>query len=419
MMTNQKSHQDSVWNVDDIRKDFPILSEQVNGYPLTYVDSAASAQKPRQVVDVMTAVMQEYYANIHRGLYKFSQQTTADYEAARHTVAAFLNAPSDETVVFTRNATEAVNLVAASWGRLNLQEGDEILLTELEHHANIVPWYMLAEEKGLTLKVVPLHKDPALGLDLEQFSALLTKKTKLVAFTHMSNVTGEITPAKQIIQQAKAVGAVTLVDGSQASVHMPVDMQDLDCDFYVCTGHKLYGPTGVGVLYGKADLLNAMPPYQGGGEMIETVSFDKITYKKAPTRFEAGTPAFVEAIGLGAAIDYLAAQDRDAIFVHEDKLATMAEQGLLDMGGIQLFGHQVENKGSIVSFALEGIHPHDAATVLDQMGIALRAGKHCADPYMAARGITATLRASFALYNTEDDVARFLAGVEKVKKLFG
>lgn len=419
MMAKQSSDNINAWQVDDILPDFPILSEQVNGYPVTYVDSAASAQKPQCVIDTMSDVMQTYYANIHRGLYQFSQKTTTAYEQARRKTAGFLNAPSDNTIVFTRNATEAINLVAASWGRLNLQAGDEIVVTALEHHANIVPWYLLAQEKGVVLKVAPLHEDPFLGLDIQAFHALLTEKTKLAVFTHMSNVTGEVLPVKQMISAAQGVGAKTLVDGSQAAVHMPVDMMDLQSDFYVMTGHKLYGPTGIGVLYGHHDLLQEMPPYQGGGEMIETVSFENITFKDAPTRFEAGTPAFVEAIGLATALDYIMAQDRDAVQAHEDHLMTMAEQGLRDIGGIQLFSDKVPEKGSIVSFTIDGVHPHDAATVLDQMGIALRAGKHCADPFMDARGITATLRASFAMYNTQEDVARFLAGVEKVKKLFG
>jgi len=419
MMAKQYKTELPAFDPAQARTDFPIFTQEINGNPLTYLDSAASAQKPGHVIDAMTGVMEGYYANIHRGLYRFSQQTTSAYETAREKLAAFLGAASSEDIVFTRNATEAVNLVASSWARHNLKKGDEIILTELEHHANIVPWVLLAQEKGLTIKILPLHQDPSLGLDTEKFDDLLTDKTKLVACTHMSNVTGEIPPVADIIKKAKAAGAHVLLDGSQAAVHFPVNMQELGCDFYVVTGHKLYGPTGIGALWVRSDILAEMPPYQGGGEMIETVAFEKITFKKPPMRFEAGTPAFVEAIGLGAAVDYLSGYDRAAVAAHENALAQKTAEGLRILGGVKLYGDQIKGKGAIVSFTLDGIHPHDAATVLDQMGIALRAGRHCADPFMDARGITATLRASFGLYNTQDDVDRFLEGIAKTQKLFG
>lgn len=419
MMAGQRKKNASLFDAATARLDFPVFAQEINGYPLTYLDSAASAQKPRIVTEAMTEMMSSYYANIHRGLYRFSQQTTLAYEQARGKLADFLGAKNAEEIVFTRNATEAINLVAASWGRQNLQKGDEIILTELEHHANIVPWHLLAEEKGLVIKVLPLLKDPSMGLDTEKFSGLVTDKTRLVALTHMSNVTGEIPPVENFIKTAQAAGAKVLLDGSQAAVHMPVDVAALGCDFYAVTGHKLYGPTGIGALWARADILADMPPYQGGGEMIEAVSFEKITYKKPPMRFEAGTPAFVEAHGLGAALDYLSGFDRDAVLAHEIALAEITETGLRDIGGVTLYGDKTAKKGGIVSFALEGIHPHDAATVLDQMGIALRAGRHCADPFMAARGISATLRASFGLYNSQDDVARFLDGIVKTRKMFG
>lgn len=419
MMAGQRKADAVLFDAATARQDFPVFGQEINNHPLTYLDSAASAQKPHVVTEAMTEMMSSYYANIHRGLYRFSQQTTLAYEQARQKLADFLGAKSAEEIVFTRNATEAINLVAASWGRANLQKGDEIILTELEHHANIVPWHLLSQELGFTIKVLPLLKDPSLGLDTEKFSGLVTDKTKLVAMTHMSNVTGEIPPVQDFIKAAKAVGAKVLLDGSQAAVHMPVDVTALGCDFYVVTGHKLYGPTGIGALWAKAEILADMPPYQGGGEMIENVTFEKITYKKPPMRFEAGTPAFVEAHGLGAALDYLSGFDRDAVLAHEIALADMTAAGLRDLGGVTLYGDKTAEKGGIVSFSLDGIHPHDAATVLDQMGIALRAGKHCADPFMAARGISATLRASFGMYNTEDDVTRFLDGIAKTRKMFG
>ncbi len=406
------------FTIENIRRDFPILLQEINGYPFTYLDSAASSQKPLCVIEKMSDAMQNYYSNIHRGLYQFSQKMTTEYEQARMKVAPFLGAGVADEIIFTRNATESINLVAATWGRANINEGDEILLTELEHHSNIVPWHMLAKETGAVLKYVPLLAGVENGLDIEAFSNLITSKTKLVCMSHMSNVTGEILPVKEITKQAHAVGAKILVDGSQAAVHLDVNVSDIDCDFYVITGHKLYAPTGIGALYGKKELLDNMPPYQGGGEMIETVSIHEITYKEAPAKFEAGTPAFIEAIGLGTALDYIQGLDNNIIREHENSLTEQAFEELQKLDGVQVFGRDVAEKSSIVSFTIDGVHPHDAATVLDQMGIAVRAGQHCAAPFMDARGVPSTLRASFAMYNTEQDLESLILGLKKVQKLF-
>lgn len=395
--------------------DFPALSQKVNGRAVTYLDSAASAQKPQAVIDAMNHVLTKHYANVHRGVYSFSAETSTEFEKAREKVAKFLNARADSEIVFTRNATEAMNLVAATWGRANLQAGDEVILTELEHHANIVPWYLLKREKGVVLKTVPVLENGA--LDMEAYGRLLSDKTKLVAFTQMSNALGSVTPASEIIAKAKEAGAKTLVDGSQGIVHLTADVQGLDCDFYAFTGHKLFGPTGIGVLWGREELLNAMPPYQGGGEMIENVSFDEVTFKEAPYRFEAGTPPIVEAIGLGAAIDYICARDYRADLAHEAELLEEAEKRLAAIEGVKIYS-QAPVRAAILSFGIDKVHPHDIATVFDQLGICVRAGHHCAQPLMKALGVTATVRASFSIYNTMDDVERLAEGVMKVKKLF-
>ncbi len=404
-----------VRGIADLKQDFPVLAQQVNGRPVAYLDSAASAQKPQVVIDAMTTVMEQHYSNVHRGVYTFGSKTSIAYEDARSKVAAFLNAPSREDIIFTRNTTEAINLAAASWGGTFLNAGDEVILTELEHHANIVPWYFLKEKKGVVLKVVPILKNGA--LDMAAYDAALSKKTKLVSVTHMSNALGTVNPVAAMVKKAKAVGAVTLVDGSQAAVHLDVDVQAIGCDFYAFTGHKLYGPSGIGVLYGRRDVLDSMPPYQGGGEMIEQVSFDKVTYKDPPYRFEAGTPAIVEAIGLGAAIDYYMALDRKAAHAHEAKLLAEAEQRLSAIEGVKIWSKAPE-RAAILSFTIDKAHPHDVATIFDQMGICVRAGHHCAQPLMKALGTPATVRASFALYNTMDDVMRLDEGVQKVKMLF-
>lgn len=397
-----------------LKMDFPALQQAVNGRAVCYLDSASSAQKPQHVIDVMTHVMTDHYANVHRGVYSFSAKTSMLFEEARRKVARFLNAKAEKEIVFTRNATEAINLVAAGLGQ-SLQAGDEIILTEMEHHANIVPWYFLKEKKGIVIKTIPLKKDRS--LDMAAFESLLSSKTKIVAVTHMSNVLGTIVPVADIVKKSHAVGARVLVDGSQAAVHLDVDVQGIGCDFYVCTGHKLYGPTGVGVLYGRYEALSALPPYQGGGEMIENVAFDQVTFKEPPYRFEAGTPAIVEAIGLGAALDYLGGLDKKAIHAYEHDLVSNAEKRLSSIPGVTIFSTAPE-RAAIVSFTVDKVHPHDVATVFDQMGIAVRAGHHCAQPLMKILGVPATVRASFAFYNTMDDVLRLEEGVQKVKKLF-
>lgn len=404
-----------VRGIAELKQDFPILAQTVNGQPVAYLDSAASAQKPQAVIDAMGRVMAEHYSNVHRGVYSFGAKTSVAYEEARQRVARFLNAESPREIIFTRNTTEAINLAAASWGGAFLKAGDEIILTALEHHANIVPWYFLKEKLGVVLKVVPVLESGA--LDMAAFDAALSEKTKLVAVTQMSNALGTVTPVADMVRKARAAGAKTLIDGSQAVVHLPVDVRALGCDFYAFTGHKLYGPSGIGVLYGRAEVLAEMPPYQGGGEMIEQVTFDKITYKDAPYRFEAGTPAIVEAIGLGAAIDYYSALDRAAVHAHEAALLAAAEQRLAAIEGVKIWSRAPE-RAAILSFTVDKVHPHDVATIFDQMGLCVRAGHHCAQPLMKALGTPATVRASFALYNTMDDVERLAAGVGKVKKLF-
>lgn len=398
-----------------LKSDFPALAQKINGRGVAYLDSAASAQKPQAVIDAMARVMTDHYANVHRGIYTFGAKTSAAYESAREKVAAFLNAASEKQIVFTRNATEAINLVAATWGQAFLNAGDEIILTELEHHANIVPWHMLRQRKGIVIKVVPIKPDGA--LDMAAFEKLISPQTKFVSVTHMSNALGTINPVAEMIAKAHAVGAKVLVDGSQAVVHLDVDVQALDADFYVFTGHKLYGPSGIGVLYGKAELLASMPPYQGGGEMIEDVSFDNVTYKEPPYRFEAGTPAIVEAIGLGAAIDWLNGIDKAGALAHEAKLLAAAETKLRAIDGIRIFSN-APDRASILAFELSGVHPHDLATVFDQMGICVRAGHHCAQPLMKALGVTATARASFSFYNTMEDVDRLAEAILKAKRLF-
>jgi cysteine desulfurase/selenocysteine lyase len=398
------------------KKDFPALQQQVNGRAVAYLDSASSAQKPQAVIDAMTAVMTQHYSNVHRGVYDFAAKTSTAYESARRKVARFLNAASEKEIVFTRNATEAINLVAASWGAVQLKAGDEIILTVMEHHANIVPWYMVAQKTGAVIKTVPVLADG--GLDLAAYGALLSPKTKLVAVTHMSNALGTVNPVADIVALAHAAGAVVLVDGSQAVAHLAVDVRAIGADFYVFTGHKLYGPSGIGVLYGRADMLAAMPPYQGGGEMIETVAFDHITFKEPPYRFEAGTPAIVEAIGLGAAIDYLSVIDMHAAWAYEHALLLAAEQKLAAIAGVRIFS-RAPSRTAILSFVINGVHPHDAATIFDQMGLCVRAGHHCAQPLMKSLGVSATIRASFALYNTMDDVDRLAEAVAKAQKLFG
>ena len=394
------------------RAEFPILQRQVSGKPLIYLDSAASAQKPRAVIAAMTGAMEGSYANVHRGLHTLANETTEAYEAARETVARFINAASEREVVFTKGATEAINLVAAT---LPLGEGDEVVLSEMEHHANIVPWHLLRERCGVVLKFIPVNDDGT--LDLDAYRNLLGPRTKVVAVSHMSNVLGTINPVKSIVADAHAAGAVTLLDGCQAVVHATVDVQDIGSDFYVFSGHKLYGPTGIGVLWGKAERLAELPPYQGGGEMIETVTLDKITYAEPPTRFEAGTPAILEAIGLGAAVRWLQQYDRDAIGAHERRLYDRVVERINGSNDIRVIG-EAPGKGAIFAFTLEGAHAHDVAQILDRYGIAVRAGTHCAEPLMRRFGVTSSARASFGLYNTLEEADAFVDGLERVRSFF-
>ncbi len=403
------------FDVARIRQDFPILSRKVHGKPLVYLDNGASAQKPRQVLDVIRRAYEEEYANVHRGLHYLSNTATSRFEEARATVARFLNAPSEDQIIFTRNATEAINLVAQSFGGMVIGEGDEILITEMEHHSNIVPWHFHRERRGAVLRWAPVGDDGAFLMD--EFARLLSPRTRMVAITHMSNVLGTITPVKAIIEMCHARDIPVLVDGSQAAVHMPVDVQDLDADFYVFTGHKVYGPSGIGVLYGKREHLEAMPPYQGGGEMIEHVGKDDITYGRPPHRFEAGTPPIVQAIGLGAALDYMMAVGREAIAAHEAELLAYAQERLRRINSLRLIG-EAEDKGAIVSFTLEGMHAHDVSTLIDRAGVAVRAGHHCAEPLMARFGVPATCRASFAMYNTKDEIDALADALAWAKDFF-
>ena len=385
----------------------------MNGKPLVYLDSAASAQKPRAVIEAMTWAMENAYANVHRGLHTLANETTEAYEAARVAVTRLLGADAGE-IVFTKGATEAINLVAAGLGR-DLKPGDEIVLSEMEHHANIVPWHFLRERQGAVLKFTPVTDDGR--LDIEAFKALLTERTKVVALTHMSNVLGTVNPVAELTKLAHDAGALVLLDGCQAVVHQAVDVKALDCDFYVFSGHKLYGPTGIGVLYGKAERLAALPPYQGGGEMIGTVTLDAITYADPPHRFEAGTPPIVEAIGLGAAIEWLETLDRDAVAAHEHSLLARVEERLDGANWLKVYG-SAPNKGSIFAFNVEGAHAHDIAQILDRYGVAVRAGTHCAEPLMRRFGATSSARASFALYNTLEEADAFTDALAKARTFF-
>ncbi|MCH7630592.1 MAG: cysteine desulfurase [Proteobacteria bacterium] len=403
------------FDIETVRADFPILADTVYGKPLTFLDSAASAQKPKVVIDTVAQLYSHGYANIHRGMYKLSQEATEAYEQTRFLVREFINAASHKECLFVRNATEGINLVAQSYGRTFLSEGDEIILTELEHHSNIVPWQLLREEKGIIIKVAPISDEGE--VDLKAYRALLTEKTKLVALAHISNVLGTILPVKEMIALAHQAGAKVLVDGCQAAPHIPIDVQDLDADFYVFSGHKVYGPTGVGVLYGKKELLEAMPPWQGGGDMIELVTFEKTTFNVLPQKFEAGTPNIAGVIGLGAALDYINQFNRQEIEDHEHGLLAYALGRLRGINQLKLIG-TAKNKASIISFVLDDIHPHDAGTILDQEGIAVRTGHHCAQPLMERFGLNATIRASFGLYNTRGDVDRLAEGLKKTREIF-
>ena len=407
--------QQSNYDVDAIRAEFPILASEINGYPLAFLDSGASAQKPECVLRRMDDVYRRSYANVHRGAYALSQAATDYYEGARKTVARYLNARSDDEIVFTHNVTAAINLVAHSYGRRFLERGDEVIISQMEHHANIVPWQLLRDEIGIELKVAPI--DEAGNLLLDQLAEMFSHKTKLVSLTHVSNVLGTIVPIKKVIELAHERDIPVLIDGAQGIVHTRVDVQDLDAEFYAFTGHKLYGPSGIGVLYGKKDLLNTMPPYQGGGDMIERVTFEKTTYRDAPARFEAGTPPIVEAAGLAAAIDYVDEIGMENISSHEQELLNYATERLNEVDGITIYG-EAQHKAGIISFTLDKVHPHDIGTIIDSRGVSVRAGHHCAQPLMDWFGIAATTRASFGMYSNKQDVDALVDGLKYVKEIF-
>ncbi len=404
------------YDVEAVRRDFPILAREVYGKPLVYLDNGASAQKPQAVIDAITHAYSNEYANVHRGLHFLSNAATDAYEKARETVRRFLNAESTDQIIFTKSATEAINTVAYGHAMPNIGEGDEIVLSIMEHHSNIVPWHFLRERHGAKLAWIPVDEEGV--LTVEAFEQTLTDRTRLVAITHMSNVLGTITPLKEIIRIAHERGIPVLVDGSQGAVHLPVDVQALDCDFYVCTGHKLYGPSGIGVLYGKKERLAAMRPFQGGGEMIEDVTLDTVTYNDPPHRFEAGTPPIVQAIGLGAALDYMEGVGREAIAAYEADLVRYAHEQLGRINSLRIFGN-APDKGAIVSFELQGIHAHDVSMVIDRAGVAVRAGTHCAQPLLKHFGVTSTCRASFGMYNTREEVDALAEALEKARRFFG
>ncbi len=402
----------SAFDVHVARKDFEILSRTIYGKPLVYLDSAASAQKPRQVLDAMRAFAESEYANVHRGVHYLSAAATERYENARQTVRRFLNAAHDDEIVFTKGGTEAINLVAYSFLAPCIQPGDEIVLSVMEHHSNIVPWHFLRERQGAVLRWVDMRDDGS--LDVDALDAVIGAKTKLVAISHMSNVLGTVTPLKEIVARAHAKGVLVLADGCQGAVHGRVDVQDLDVDFYAITGHKLYGPTGIGTLYAKREHLKAMRPFNGGGEMIGEVTKDKITYAEPPARFEAGTPPIIESVGLAAALYYLSGMDREAIAAHEHDLLKYAREQLREFNWVRVIG-DAPGKGAILSFEADGMHAHDLATILDREGVAVRAGHHCAQVLMERFGVASTTRASFALYNTRDDVDTFIAALGKAR----
>ena len=402
-------------DLERVRADFPILSTEMRGRPLSYLDSGASAQKPRAVIDAMANFYAEHYANIHRGVYQLSAEATREYEAVRGKVARFIGAADEREIVFVRNATEAINLVARTWGEQNVGEGDEIVLTWMEHHANIVPWQMLAERTGAVIRVAEVDDDGV--LDVAHLTSLLGPRTKLLAFTHVSNAMGTINPARQLVELARDRGIATLIDGAQAVPHMPVDVDALGADFYAFSGHKVFGPSGAGVLHGRFERLDAMPPFLGGGDMIESVSFDGTTFAPVPQKFEAGTPDIASVIGFGAAVDYLDGLGMEAIAAHEHELLLYATERLRDVPGLRIIGNAKE-KASVISFVLDDAHPHDIGTVLDGEGVAVRAGHHCAQPLMNRMGVPATARASLAFYNTREDVDRLVDALRKTVELF-
>lgn len=405
-------------NVNEIRKDFPILErDTASGARVVYLDSTATSQKPVQVIDAMNDYYRRSNANIHRGVHTLAEEATAMYEGARERIAKFINAASSREIIYTRNTTESINLVAYSWARANLKTGDLVILTEMEHHSNLVPWHMLAMERGIELDFIPVAEDGL--LDLDAYKALLDRRPKLVSFTHMSNVLGTINPAGAIIRMAHDAGAITLVDGAQSVPHLAVDVQALDADFYAFSAHKMCGPTGIGILYGKSALLDAMPPFLGGGDMIKEVKLRSFRANSLPHKFEAGTPAIAEAVGFGAAVDYLTSVGMDKIAAHEHEITEYALDQLEEIPGVKLFGPSADKKGGVAAFTLDGIHPHDVAQILDKDGIAVRAGHHCAQPLHEKFGIPATSRASFYLYSTKDEVDMLVNGLYKVKEMFG
>ncbi len=402
-------------DVEKIRQDFPLLHQEVNGKPLAYLDNAATSQKPTQVIEALDKYYKEDNANIHRGVHTLSERATIDYEQAREKVRSFINANSEKEISFVRGATEGINLIAQSYGRNKLKTGDEIIISEMEHHSNIVPWQLLCEQTGAILKIIPINDSGE--LILEEFEKLLNPKTKLVSIAHISNALGTINPIQTIIDRAHEHNAVVIIDGAQATPHTTVDVQALDCDFYVFSGHKLFGPTGIGVLYGKAHLLEAMPPWQGGGDMIKMVSFEKTLYNDLPYKFEAGTPHIAGVIGLGAAIDYVSTTGLEAIAAHEHELLEYATEKILEVKGLRLIG-TAQQKTSILSFVIDSIHPHDIGTILDHEGIAIRTGHHCAMPVMTHFNVPATARASFAFYNTFEEVDRLIQALGKAREVF-
>ncbi len=407
--------EETQFDVERVRQDFPILGRDVRGRPLVYLDNAATTQKPRAVLDALTRHYTESNANIHRGVHYLSETATQAHEAARATMQRFFNAREAREVIFTRNATEGINLVAQTFGRTQVGEGDEIVITGMEHHSNIVPWQMLREQTGATLRVAPITDDGELEWD--ELERLVGPRTKLVAVVHLSNSLGTVNPVRRVVELAHAHGAAVLIDGAQAAYHFPVDVQALGCDFYVATGHKLYGPTGIGVLYGKAERLEAMPPYQGGGDMISSVTFEKTTYNALPYKFEAGTPHIAGAIGLAAAVDYLTGLGLDQVAAHERGLLAYGTEALHQVPGVRLIGTASE-KASILSFVMEGVHPHDIGTVVDQEGVAIRTGHHCTQPVMDRLGIPATARASLAMYNTRDDIDALIRALDRARGVF-
>ena len=406
----------TVLNVTAIRADFPALQQQVHGRPLVYLDNAATTQKPRSVIEAIRRYYEEDNANVHRGVHALSERATDAFEGARETVRGFVNAASTREIVFTRNATEAINLVARAWGDANIRRGDEIVITGMEHHSNIVPWQLLCSRTGATLRVAPI--DDRGDVDLEQFAGVMTARTKLVAVVHLSNALGTVNPVDEMIAIARTAGAAVLVDGSQAAYHLPLDMQALGADFYAFTGHKVYGPTGIGVLYGREAVLEAMPPFLGGGDMIRTVAFDGSTWNELPYKFEAGTPHIAGAVGLAAAVRYLQRVGFDAIGAHEAALLARGTEALSAVPGLRIIG-TARRKASVLSFVMDGIHPHDIGTIVDRDGVAIRTGHHCAQPVMDRYGIPATARASFAMYNTVEDIDALVAALGRARALLG